>query len=191
MWSRCQYVSNRELPSPFTKVEAKDPLDVNSYRGITLNSVISKVLESLILDRLESLWKLACHTKINQLIEKECPVLTRFLPLKVISRYLQEGGKVYMCLYDLQKAFGSVEFPVLLKRLFDVGVNLKIWLILRSWYANCQSSVRLGQHISPSFALPSVVVCDSGPSCHQLHPVTRYADIIFTAFSSNLRAWRL
>ena len=51
------------------------------------------------------------------------------------------------------EAFDSVEFPVLLKRLFDVGVNSKTWRILCSWYANCQSSVHLGQHVSPSFAL--------------------------------------
>ena len=49
----------------------KDPLDVNRYRGITLNSVISKVLESLILDRLESLFMEAgLPPQINQLIEK-------------------------------------------------------------------------------------------------------------------------
>ena len=58
-----------------------------------------------------------------------------------------------MCFYDLQKAFDSVKFPVLLKRLFDVGMNSKTWCILRSWCVNCQSSVRLGQHISPSFPL--------------------------------------
>ena len=34
----------------------KDPLNANSYRGITLNSVISKVLETLILNRLEPLF---------------------------------------------------------------------------------------------------------------------------------------
>ena len=27
-----------------------------------------------------------------------------------------------MCLYDLQKAFDSVEYPILLQTLFDVGV---------------------------------------------------------------------
>ena len=59
-----------------------------------------------------------------------------------------------MCLYDLQKAFDSVEFPVLLKRLFDVVVNSKTWRILSSWYINCQTSVRLGQ---PSFTLGSCV----------------------------------
>ena len=68
-------------------------------------------------------------------------------------RYLQEGSRVYMCLYDLQKAFDSVEFPVLLKRLFDIGVNSKTWHLLRSWYTDCKSSVRLKQHVSPTFPL--------------------------------------
>ena len=60
-----------------------------------------------------------------------------FASQEVISRYLKEGSRMYMCLYDLQKAFDSVEFPVLLKRLFDAGVNSKTWRILRSWYTDC------------------------------------------------------
>ncbi|CAI7991574.1 RNA-directed DNA polymerase from mobile element jockey [Geodia barretti] len=41
---------------PVYKGGGKDPLNANSYRGITLNSVISKVLETLILNRLEPLF---------------------------------------------------------------------------------------------------------------------------------------
>ena len=70
-----------------------------------------------------------------------------FATQEVISRYLKEGSRMHICLYD------SVEFPVLLKRLFDAGVNSKTWHILRSWYTDCQSSVRVGQHVSLSFAL--------------------------------------
>lgn len=40
---------------PIHKGGGNDPLDTNSYRGIPLNSVISEVLESLILDWLEPL----------------------------------------------------------------------------------------------------------------------------------------
>ena len=139
---------------PIYKGGDKDPLDVNSYWGITLNSVISKVLESLILDRLEPLFMKVDLPHPNQSAYRKrvsCADAI-FATQEVINRYLQGGSKVYMCLYDLQKAFDSVEFPVL-KRLFDVGVNSKRWCILCSWYANGQSSVRLGQHISPSFAL--------------------------------------
>ena len=38
-----------------------------------------------------------------------------------------------MCLYDLQKA---IEYPVLLKRLYDFGVNGKCWRFIKSWYEN-------------------------------------------------------
>lgn len=48
---------------PVYKGRGKDPLDVNSYRGITLNSVISKLMESLILNRLEPLSLLEAKSK--------------------------------------------------------------------------------------------------------------------------------
>ena len=39
---------------------------------------------------------------------------TIFATQETIGRYMREGSQVYMFLYDLQKAFDSVEFPVLL-----------------------------------------------------------------------------
>ena len=36
-----------------------------------------------------------------------------------------------MCLYDLKKAFDSVEYPALLERLYEVGVSGKCWRLLR------------------------------------------------------------
>ena len=140
---------------PVYKGRGKDPLDVNSYRGITINSVISKLLESLILSRLEPLFAEAGLPHPNQSAyrKKVSCADAIFSTQEVINRYLQEGSKMYMCLYDLQKAFDSIEFPVILKRLFEIGVNSKTWRILHSWYSNCQCSVRLGQHISPSFTV--------------------------------------
>jgi len=41
-----------------------------------------------------------------------------------------------VCLNDLKKVFDSVEFPVLLKRLFAIGVNSKAWRKLCNWYTN-------------------------------------------------------
>ena len=39
---------------------------------------------------------------------------------------------MHMCLFDIQKAFDSVEFPVLVDRLFSIG---KTWRLIRNWYA--------------------------------------------------------
>ena len=49
-----------------------------------------------------------------------------FATQEVINCYLQDVGNVYMCLYDLQKAFDSMEIPVLLTHLYEAGVNSKI-----------------------------------------------------------------
>ena len=49
-----------------------------------------------------------------------------------------------MCLYDLQKAFDSVEYPVLLHRLYEYGVNGKCWRLLRNWYEGAACQVKMG-----------------------------------------------
>ena len=150
MWNRYQGIT-----IPIYKGGGKDSLNVNSYRGITLNSVISKVLETLILNRLEPLFMEAGLPHRNQSAYRKSVSCADaiFATQEVLNRYLMDGGKVYMCLYDLENAFDSVEFSVLLRRLFDVGVNSNKWRILRSWYTDSQSSVCLGQHVSSPFTL--------------------------------------
>ncbi len=56
-----------------------------------------------------------------------------------------------MCLYDLQKAFDSVEYPVLLERLYDTGVNGKMWRLLSSWYDGGLCRVRIDSMVSERF----------------------------------------
>ena len=58
-----------------------------------------------------------------------------------------------MCFYDLQKAFDSVEFPVLLDRLHSVGVNGKLWRIIRNWYQGWACSVKLDDSYSDTFPI--------------------------------------
>ena len=58
---------------------------------------------------------------------------------------------MYMCLYDLQKAFDSVEYPVLLEKLYNAGVNGKMWRLLKSWYTGGSCQVKLDGMLSQSF----------------------------------------
>ena len=48
-----------------------------------------------------------------------------FATQEAIARYVRGGSGVHMCLYDLEKAFNSIEYPVVFNRLFKVGVNGK------------------------------------------------------------------
>ena len=74
------------------------------------------------------------------------------------------GSQVYMCLYDLQKAFDLVEYQVLLTRVFEAGVKGKTWKLLQSWYDGVPCCVSSGGHLSESFAVERGVEQGSIPS---------------------------
>ena len=103
-----------------------------------LTSMVAKVLEFLFLERLQFVFAEAGlpHMHVNQSAYRKAVSCADaiFVTQETIARYLRGGSRVHMCLYDLQKAFDSVEYPVLLERLFDAGVNGKTWRILNSWY---------------------------------------------------------
>ena len=50
-------------------------------------------------------------------------------------------------------AFDSIQYPVLLQRLYDAGVNGKTWRLIRSWYNQPKSRVRINGHLTPEFTL--------------------------------------
>ena len=114
----------------------KDPSKMDSYGGVTLSTVIAKVLEILILDRLDFVFLEANVPHINQSAYRKnvsCADAI-FSTQEVIARYLKGGGQVFMSLYDLQKAFDTVEYPVLLKRMYEIEINGKCWRLLKNWY---------------------------------------------------------
>ena len=115
--------------TPVYKGCGKDSLDTNSYRGVTLTSVLAKVLETLTLMRMQCNFSERKIPHLNQTAYRKGVSCAEaiFSTIEVISTYSQCSEKVYMCFYDLQKAFDSIQYPVLLKRLFECGVNGKAW----------------------------------------------------------------
>ena len=131
--------------TPVYKRGGKDPLDKNSYRGITVTSVLAKLLEYLILERLNVVLLESGVPHVNQTAYRRhvgCADAI-FATQETIAKHVREGSTVYMCLYDLQKAFDSVEFPVLLDRLYSIGVSGKTWRIIKNWYDGSSCCVKL------------------------------------------------
>ena len=141
---------------PIYKGNSKDPLNADSYRGITITSVIAKVLEFLILEKMECIFLESGIPHINQTAYRKIVGCADaiFLTQEVIARYVRYGSTVHiMCLYDLQKAFNNVESPVLLHRLHSVGVNGKLWRIIRNGYQGGVCSVKLDDSYSDIFPI--------------------------------------
>jgi len=85
----------------------KDSMKMDSYRGITLTSMVAKVLEFLILGRMDVL---LLEAGIPSSLEPDCLQEEDFLcwcnlchswsDIQVV--YVNTGSSVLMCLYDLQ-----------------------------------------------------------------------------------------
>ena len=106
-------VLKRGVVVPVYKGGGKDPMKIDSYRGITLTSMVAKVLEFLLLQCLELVFLEAGLQHINQSAYSRRAVSCEdavFAMQEIVAKYLREGSWVYMCLYDLQKAFDSVEY---------------------------------------------------------------------------------
>ena len=72
---------------------------------------------------------------------------------EAIAKLTWEGDHVYSCFYDLASAFDSVEYPVLLSHLKSAGVTGKTWRLIKQWYDNPRSYVRVGGNTSSPFSI--------------------------------------
>ena len=148
-------VLKRGVVVPVYTGSGKDPLRVDSYRGVTLSSMVAKVLEFLCLQRLEVVFLEADLPHVNQTAYRRSVSCTNaiFTTQEVIAKYLNSGSKVYMCLYDLQKSFDSVEYAVLMDKLFEVGVNGKMWRLLRYWYEGGSCCIKVDGRLSATYSV--------------------------------------
>ena len=140
---------------PIYKGKGRDLLNPNSYRGITLTSVISKCLERIILNRMELPLKEGGFPHVSQTAYQHSLSCSDaiFSTQEALLKFVREGDKAYLCLYDLEKAFDSIEFATLLSHLFKHGINERCWRLIKSWYTNAKSVVKHGGKLSHPFCV--------------------------------------
>ncbi len=122
---------------PIYKGKGKDPLSCHSYRGITMMPVIMKTFEYALLERVLPVLQEYGHPALAQTAYQKhvsCQDAI-FATHEAIRKSIQDGS-AFLSLYDLEKAYDSIEHPVLLHALYNAGVNGK------SWRLNYQSLLR-------------------------------------------------
>ena len=132
------------------KGKGKDPLQMKNYRGITLSSVIAKLFELILLHRLSPIFKETGFPDISQTAYQKGLSCAHaiYATREALLTHIKEGGNQYICFYDVEKAFDSIKLPILLKQLFEIGINGKLWHLLKSWYTHSPSRVRLNSCLS-------------------------------------------
>ena len=71
---------------------------------------------------------------------KSCLDATMSLQEAVLHN-IENGSKVYGCFLDTAKAFDTVWISGLFYKMFNLGIQGKIWRLLRNWYSKLTSRV--------------------------------------------------
>ena len=140
---------------PVYKGRSKDPLLMENYHGIILFSVMVKLFEIILLQRLSPLLEEIGFPDISQTAYQSglsCGHVI-YATQEALFTQIREGGNPYICFYDVEKAFDSIELPVLLKQLFEIGINGKLVRFFNSWYTDSPRCVRLNNRFFDAFVV--------------------------------------
>ena len=118
-----------------------------------MTSVIMKVFEYTLLERILPIIQDHGHPALTQTAYQKhisCQDAI-FATQEIIQNSLLEGEVSYLSLYDLEKAFDSIEHSILLQSLFNAGINGKSWRLIRNCYNNLYAVVKCSSTLSHPF----------------------------------------
>ena len=129
--------------------------DKDNYRPIAVTSVLSKLIELVLLERMN----LNLGTACNQFgfKSRHGTDMCVFTLKQIIEYYNLRCSPVYICYLDASKAFDRINHWCLFKKLLNRNINLVLVRLLLFWYCNQTFCVRWGSTISPFFTVSNGV----------------------------------
>ena len=138
---------------PLYKGGNKPKRDVNSYRGISLIPSICKVFEKLVDNRIDELLDNFPNQQQMAYQKHLCSTFASFNLQETIHHYVERNSDVIVTFLDSQKAFDTVDHDGLKLKLFQYGIDGKLWSLLDELYSNLTSCVRYNNQVSRFFKL--------------------------------------
>uniref|UniRef100_A0A3P9KQQ7 Reverse transcriptase domain-containing protein n=1 Tax=Oryzias latipes TaxID=8090 RepID=A0A3P9KQQ7_ORYLA len=134
---------------PVIKDKTASLNSLSNYRPIALSSNISKILEYVLLTRLE----VHLLTSENQFGFKKSlgTDMCIYALQEIVGKYLHLNTSVFLCFIDATKAFDRVNHLKLFQKLINRGVPKYLVRLLAFWYANQTMVVKWGNVLSEPF----------------------------------------
>ena len=127
---------------PVIKNKSGDATDKHNYRPIAISTTMSKVLELLMLHKIDSY----LYTTDNQFGFKQnhCTDMCIYALRQTIDNYKRNSSPVFICYVDASKAFDRVNHWCLFKKLFNRDIHITEIRLLVRWYGSQLYRVRWG-----------------------------------------------
>nr|CAI5853961.1 unnamed protein product [Callosobruchus analis] len=127
-----------------------DPEDIDNYRQISLLSVISKILEKFLYRRISAFASMhSILTTAQHGFQPKKSVETASCSyLDFIYTKLDLGKYVISLLFDLSKAFDTVDKKYLMDKLDSIGIRGGVLTYIQSYMENRKMQVKLGESMS-------------------------------------------
>jgi exonuclease III len=137
---------------PLPKCKHGDLSDISNYRAIAISSCISKVLEGVVLKRLEGFVSSADMYQFGFKKHSSTTLCTHMLK-QVVNYYRNRGSHVFACFLDISKAFDKVNYWLLFKKMLAAGMPKHIVQLLAFWYSKQMIRVRWNNVYSEPFCV--------------------------------------
>jgi hypothetical protein len=119
---------------------------VDDFRGISISSILSKVLEYCILNRYSTFF----NTSDNQFGFKKGIGCTEaiYTVKNAVDHYVKGGSTVNICALDLSKAFDKTNHYGLYLKLMEKKVPVHLLRLIQHWYSMSMTCVKWGCQVS-------------------------------------------
>ncbi len=134
---------------PLIKDKKGDIGSSDNYRPIALTSVLSKVFESVMLEKCKSKLDTTPHQYGYK--PKHGTELSIFTLKQIIDFYRTNSSTTYVCYLDLSKAFDRIDHEILLRKLGNRNVPSVVIRLLKVWFMTQKFCVQWGSRFSTSF----------------------------------------
>ena len=116
--------------------------DARNYRGITILPTITKIIETLLRDRVQPLIEAQQNSLQRGFTKHSSPMNCSLIVEETIREYKDLRKPVYIAFLDAKSAFDVVSHVSLLRKLFHAGVEGVSWSLIHSLHAEAESTVK-------------------------------------------------